>query len=120
MSFLEQNITRKKRMNELFLEPEPKFDIANNKKYKVEAIKDSVIYAKKSRTAFIKPILFGFLEKLFRGKKHLGTIFYSHAPLKNDLHVSQRSFEKVNGNFFFPQFRFAYNQAVSQVRQAFC
>ena len=34
-------------MNELFPEPEPKFDAGDNKEYKVEAIKDSAIYAKK-------------------------------------------------------------------------
>ena len=34
-------------MNKLFPEPEPKFDAGDNKKYKVEAIIDSVIYAKK-------------------------------------------------------------------------
>ena len=33
-------------MNELFLEPEPEFDVSNNKEYKVEAIKDSAFYAK--------------------------------------------------------------------------
>ena len=34
-------------MNELFLKPEPEFKASNNKKYKVEAIKDSTVYAKK-------------------------------------------------------------------------
>ena len=33
-------------MNELFPEPEPKFDTYNNKKYKVEVIKDSTVYIK--------------------------------------------------------------------------
>ena len=35
-------------MNELFLEPEPNFDVGNNKKYEVEAIIDSAIYAKEA------------------------------------------------------------------------
>ena len=35
-------------MNKLFLEPEPEFDVSDNKKYKVEAIIDSVVYAKKT------------------------------------------------------------------------
>ena len=35
-------------MNELFLEPEPKFDAGNNKEYEVEAIKDSAIYVKEA------------------------------------------------------------------------
>ena len=32
-------------MNKLFPEPELEFDAGNNKKYKVEAIKNSAIYA---------------------------------------------------------------------------
>ena len=35
-------------MNELFLEPEPEFDVGNNKEYKVEVIKNSIVYAKKA------------------------------------------------------------------------
>ena len=35
-------------MNELFLEPEPEFDTGDNKKYEVEAIIDSAVYAKKA------------------------------------------------------------------------
>ena len=35
-------------MNELFPEPKSKFDAGNNKKYKVEAIKDSIVYGKKT------------------------------------------------------------------------
>ena len=35
-------------MNELFLEPKPEFDASNNKKYKVEAIKNSIFYIKKT------------------------------------------------------------------------
>ena len=35
-------------MNELFPEPEPEFDAGNNKKYEVEAIKDSAVYAKET------------------------------------------------------------------------
>ena len=34
-------------MNELFSELEPEFDIGNNKKYKVKAIKDNTIYINK-------------------------------------------------------------------------
>ena len=48
MSLLKQNTTRKGRMNELFPEPEPEFDAGDNKKYKVEAIEDSAVYAKKA------------------------------------------------------------------------
>ena len=35
-------------MNKLFIESEPKFDAGNNKKYKVEAIIDCNVYAKKA------------------------------------------------------------------------
>lgn len=44
-------------MNKLFLELKPKFDISNNKEYKIEIIRDSVIYAKKI-------------------KKHLPSLYY--------------------------------------------
>ena len=39
---------RKERMNELFPEPEPEFDVGDNKEYKVEAIKDSAVHAKEA------------------------------------------------------------------------
>ena len=48
MSLLEQDTTRKKQMNKLFPELEPKFDASNNKEYKIKAIKDSAIYAKEA------------------------------------------------------------------------
>ena len=36
-------------MNKLFLEPKLEFDASNNKKYKVEAIRDSIFYAKEAK-----------------------------------------------------------------------
>ena len=48
VSLLEQDTTRKGRMNELFPEPEPEFDAGDNKEYEVEAIMDSTVYAKKA------------------------------------------------------------------------
>ena len=48
VSLLEQDTTRKGRMNELFPELEPEFVAGNNKEYKVEAIKDSAVYAKEA------------------------------------------------------------------------
>ena len=48
VSLLEQDTTRKGRMNELFPEPEPEFDAGDNKEYEVEAIKDSAVYAKEA------------------------------------------------------------------------
>ena len=49
MSLLEQDTTRKGRMNELFPEPELEFDVGDNKKYEVEVIIDSAVYAKKAK-----------------------------------------------------------------------
>ena len=48
VSLLEQDTTRKGRINELFPEPEPEFDAGDNKEYEVEAIKDSAVYAKEA------------------------------------------------------------------------
>ena len=48
MPLLEQDIIRKSRINELFLESEPEFDAGDNKEYKIEAIKDSAVYAKEA------------------------------------------------------------------------
>ena len=48
VSLLEQDTTRKGRMNELFPKPEPEFNAGDNKEYKVEAIKDSAVYAKEA------------------------------------------------------------------------
>ena len=36
-------------MNKLFPEPKPEFDTGDNKKYKIEAIKDSTVYTKKAK-----------------------------------------------------------------------
>lgn len=41
-------ISKKKRINKLFLIPKPKFNINNNKKYEVEVIKDIAVYNKKA------------------------------------------------------------------------
>ena len=46
VSLLEQDTTRKGRMNEL--EPEPELDAGDDKEYEVEAIKDSAVYAKEA------------------------------------------------------------------------
>ena len=50
---MKQDITRKEQINKPFLKPELKFDISDNKEYKVEAIKDSAIYAKKAEEYLI-------------------------------------------------------------------
>ena len=47
---------KKKRMIELFLEPEPEFDVGNNKKYEIEVIINSAVYAK---------IAEGYLPRLY-------------------------------------------------------
>ena len=48
VSLLEQDTTRKGRMNKLIPELEPEFDAGDNKEYKVEAIIDSAVYVKKA------------------------------------------------------------------------
>ena len=58
VSLLEQDITKKGRMNEIFPKLEPEFNAGNNKEYKVEAIIDSVVYVKEA-------------------KKHLPSLYYS-------------------------------------------
>ena len=114
VSLLEQNTTRKGRINELFSEPETEFDAGDNKEYKVEAIKDSAVYAKKAEGYFTRPILFGFLERLPRGRKHLGAMLCSHAPSENDLHFLQKLPGEANSDLLFPWFRSAHGQAISQ------
>ena len=47
-SLLEQDTTRKERMNELFPESEPEFDAGDNKEYKIKAIIDNAVYAKEA------------------------------------------------------------------------
>ena len=47
VSLLEQDTMKKGRINKLFSEPKPEFDVSNNKEYKVEAIIDNAVYAKK-------------------------------------------------------------------------
>ena len=49
VSLLEQDITRRGQINKLFPEPEPEFDVGNNKEYEVEAIIDSAVYAKEAK-----------------------------------------------------------------------
>ena len=53
MSLLEQDIIKKKRMNKLFLELKPEFDINNNKEYKIKVIRNSIIYIKKAEKHLI-------------------------------------------------------------------
>ena len=48
ISLLEQDTTRKGRINELFPEPEAEFNAGDNKEYEFEAIIDSAVYAKKA------------------------------------------------------------------------
>ena len=86
MSLLEQDTTRKGQINELFLEPEPEFDVGNNKKYIVEEIKDSTIYTKKAKK-HLPGLCYLISWKIPREKKHLRTIFYNHTSSENNLHV---------------------------------
>ena len=49
MSLLKQDTTKKKQINELFLELKLEFDIDNNKKYKIKAIRDKIVYIKEAK-----------------------------------------------------------------------
>lgn len=46
MSFLEQDITKKKWVEEKLIEFD--FDIGNSKEYKIQAMQDSVVYVSKA------------------------------------------------------------------------
>lgn len=49
MLLLKQNIIKEKRISKLFSEYISKFEVSNNKKYKVKTIKDNIIYTKKPK-----------------------------------------------------------------------
>ena len=55
-------------MNKLFPEPESEFDAGNNKKYKVEAIKDRVVYSKEAKKHLPDLYYLVFLEKTTQKK----------------------------------------------------
>ena len=55
-------------MNELFLELDPEFNIDNNKKYKIKAIKDYTIYIKKIRKYLPNFCYFIFLKDYSKEK----------------------------------------------------
>ena len=67
MSLLEQNITKKKLINELFLKLKPKFNASKNNEYKIETIRDSIVYAKKAEKHLLSFYYLiswkGYLEK---------------------------------------------------------
>ena len=48
MLLLEQDTTRKKQINELFLKSKPEFDAGNNKEYEIETIINSAVYNKEA------------------------------------------------------------------------
>ena len=63
MSLLEQDITRKGREFSV-----PEFDPGNNKEYKVEAIQDSTVYVRKSKSGHLPGLYYlvswrGYLEE---------------------------------------------------------
>ena len=49
MLLLEKDTRKKKRINKLFLKSKPEFDASNNKKYKIEAIRNSIFYVKEAK-----------------------------------------------------------------------
>ena len=49
MLLLEQDTIMKRQINKIFSEPKLEFDVSNNKKYEIKAIKDSDNNAKKTK-----------------------------------------------------------------------
>ena len=75
MLLLEQNTTKK---GQEFSVPE--FKPGNDEEYKVEAIRDSAVYAKESRQIPSRAILFGCMKGLPERREYLGTFLGCHAP----------------------------------------
>lgn len=64
-----QNIIKKKQVNQnLLVRSKRIFKIDYNKKYNKKAIKNSLVYKKKSKKLTIRLLWFDFLEKLYRKK----------------------------------------------------
>ena len=67
MLLLEQDTTKKEQINELFSKSKPEFDADNNKEYKVEAIINNAVYAKKAEEHLLNFYYFvswkGYLEE---------------------------------------------------------
>lgn len=55
-------------MNELFSEPKLKFNISNNKKYKIEIIKNSAIYTKKAKRYLLELYYLVFYKNYLENK----------------------------------------------------
>ena len=89
----------------------PEFEPADNKEYKVEAIRDSAIYAKKADEHL--PELYylvawkGYPEE----EKHLGTFLGYYAPSEDGQHLPQGPSGEVDSNISTPKHRSAQGQA---------
>ena len=105
MSLLEQDTTRKKRVDKRLKELELK--AGNSKEYKVEAIWNSAVYANKSESGQLPGLLPNSMEKIPWERKYLRTIICSSAPKKADQFLLQKSPGETNSDFSFYQFRFA-------------
>ena len=90
---LEQNITRKERVDENVTELE--FDASNSKEYEVEAIRDSTVYMMESESGYLPGLYYlvawkGYLEEeniweLFSAVQHLRKLirlFHKNHPEK--------------------------------------
>ena len=74
---LKQDTTRKKRMNEIFSESEPEFDIGDNKKYKIKVIRDIAVYTKKVERHLLG-LYYLVSWKITKKKKAPETLFSSY------------------------------------------
>ena len=101
MSLLKQDTTKKKRMNKLFPEPEPELDVGNNKKYEVEAIKDSAIYAKEAER-YLLGLYYLVSWKSYLKEKSNWKLFFAVIHLRKMISTFHKNYSKKLMVIFLP------------------
>ena len=101
VSLLEQDTTRKGRMNELFPEPEPEFDAGDNKEYEVEAIKDSAVYAKKAK-GHLSSLYYLVFWKSYSEKERIWEPFSAVMHLQKMISTFHKDYPEKPTATFFP------------------
>ena len=99
VSMLKQDTTRTGRVDEEVRQM--KFDVSDdeNGEYEVEAIWNSALCEKVRIKLSIKPLLFGLMRRISKGRKYLGASFSSLAPQKAHQLIPQRLSWQVNAEF---------------------
>ena len=91
------------------------FKVNNNKKYKIESIWDSAVYAKKLEAGHLPKLYYlVFLERLSRRRKYLETFFDSYASSEDGQHFSQKLSKEANGNISTLRLYSIYGKANNQ------